>query len=273
MIAKTGERMRKSIKGLLATAVLGSLTMSASAVMTITSTREIGSGTAQPNGLANFDIIRFYAKFDNATTEGAAGAIGLQSVKATLTTPDGTFKFRTVDLDGSPVDDNDTAIANDYDVQLSKTNKSTARTSLTAVGTAIRAWDFNNSGAGDPDATFTVTGLFPTGNTNANPGPPPNYQNLKEFRVEGALLNPAGRTAADTQAKVASVGSAAKNAGALFAIAVVPHDATVTALYDLAADKGDHSIGSETNFAPEPGTFALLGLGVIGAMARRGRKA
>jgi hypothetical protein len=268
--------MSKGIKGLLAGAVLGTVTTSANAAMIVTSTRDPGTGTAQPNGLDGYDIVRFFAKFDATSPEGLAGAIGLQSVKATLNflpiNKTSTFKFRTVDLDGAPVDENDTPIANDFDVQLTKTNKTTARTSTSAVGTTIRAWDFNNNG--DPDATFTVTGLSPTGNTNANPGIPPNYTNVREFSVEGALLNPVGRTAADTHAKVANAATAARNAGALFAIAVVPTGADVQLTYDLAADKGDHTVGVWYDpFDPEPSTFGLLAVGAAGVLTRRSCRA
>jgi len=260
------------------------MTLSASAAFIVTAVRQAGT-----NGNAGNDIIKFYAKFDAATSpEGLAGAIGLQSVKATLSTPDSNgFIFRMVNLDGSPVnEDTGTADPNDADVQLTQTPKNTTRSSVsTLIGTTIRAWDFNNADKGGilpNDADFTVAALLPSGNRNPNAGPPPAYTNLKSFRVEGALLNPqtdptmppvTQRVGADTNAKVANALTAADNVGAIFAIAVVKPGALVQADYILSPDQGPATTGTLINGVPEPATFGHFSVAGVGLLARRRRKA
>jgi len=267
------------VKSILAAAVVsGMMTMSASAAFTVTSVRSLGTNANSGN-----DIIKFYAKYDSvASPEAVAGALGLQGVKATLTTTDSTgFIFRMVNLDGSPQDPDTLVVEpNDADVLATQTPKTTARSSVSsAIGSTIRVWDFNNNAALPGDAAFNAASVTPSQNTNPNPGPAPAYVNLKSFRVEGVLLNPQSadhtqqRAGTDTNAKVANAALAAPDTGAIWAIAVVKHGAPVTADYILTPDQGGVTTGSISDPAPEPATIGLLSVGAIGVLARRRRKA
>jgi len=285
--AKGEKRMRKHFKKMLATAALaaGLSTLSASAEMIISFTKQAGTGTpsgTDPNGNEGFDVYRFYAKFDaTSSSEATAGAKGLQSASVTLTTDAATgFRFRLIDADGN-------GIKNDVDNTGVQADKDLIKTTNDGrVGSMIRAFDFNNA-EGDPrlsdDAAFNVTAFSPTGNrrnSSTVATPPANYVNRKSFRVEGALLNPATdptdppaatRTGTDINAKVLNAAGAGPGVGALFAIAVVPAGSFVSADYDLAADKGGHTIGSIAT--PEPTALGFIGLAGMGLLARRRRMA
>jgi len=108
----------------------------------------------------------------------------------------------------------------------------------------------------DPSLVYTAT-------PNSDPTQTYNNINVKSFRVEGAYLN-------GTNAPTANTGQ-----GVIFAIAVVPTGATVSVSGLIAGDTaGDKTLPTTTSAgAPEPGTFAVLGIGAIGALTRRRRKA
>jgi len=262
---------------LLAAAVLGFAGFTAEAAIQVNSTRsEITSGD-----LAGFDIVRFFGGFDAGDLLGVSPTASdtdkphaLQSVKVNLTT-DRNFKFLT----GQFNPPNNGAANPDIDLFGLQTDDATYRTGTSIANDSIGTGIFIH----DPDGgfgEFSVQGVSVDGvsrgvgapNSSTTNNPTAIFGSAKSFRVEAFQQSPAGGVGGDPAAKVAGF-SNGKGQGALFAVAIVPHGATVTADGTLAPDKGNQADFAETNAVPEPSTFALLGVGVAGLMSRRRRQA
>lgn len=240
--------MRVGIKSLLAGAVIGLTTLSASAEIIITSTRTAGSGAS--NGL---DIVRFFAAFSPTSPEGTAGAGGLQSVNVTLESS-GNMKFKTSDFDFDGELDIDTTAATISDA-VARTNNTTN------TGTFIRV---------PVTSSFVVVGSSPSGSRSDTDGdmspdtePTQTFAAVKSFRIEGFQSS-----GFDAQAKTANAGQV--GAGALFAVAVVPTGSTVRAFGGVAGDKGATTF---FDTVPEPTSLALVGGLAMGLLGRRRRNA
>jgi hypothetical protein len=254
--------MKAGIKQLLAAAVVGLSGVSANAAMTITSTRVPGTGD-----LAGFDIVRFFAAAAENGPEKAAGTTGLFVANVELSTPT-TFKFLT----GQFAPPNNGAANPDVDLFGAQSEDTQVRTTTEGYGTYI--------GLRDPDFDpFFVAGLkadgvdvgASKGNSSATNNPSQFFANVKSFRVEGVVNNTAGTVSGDPQVFSSSVGQ--KGAGAIFAVAVVPTNATARAIGEVGGNAGPTTTFDETNAIPEPGTFGLLGLTVGGMLMRRRRQA
>jgi len=292
--------MRKTT--LLAVAAGVALTGSvANAAITVSSTRGLGTGANSA-----FDIVRFFVKTTPGSPEDTS--TGLQSAAVTLnvfaqpnsiSNPTFHFKFLDQNADSFP----------DWD-PTGKSSAgggglvSSALTNTTTIGSfvGVRPYDkpSNQQGSFDPPPG---AGLYPTPDAPASGGftaghqPPQQsfdadgggalgddpgdinpitlYQDkLKSFRVEGfnSTTDPSLLTA-----------DANGGRGALFAVAVVPHNAAVRAqgiyLPNFSAGGLATSKTDATDFnvvdtgVPEPTSLTLLGIGALGLLGRRRRRA
>lgn len=282
--------MRKATL-LAAAAIIGGLGLSAQADISVTSTRT----TITTGANALFDVIRFYAKISAGGTEVQQGATGLNSAAITMSST-AQFKFGFVDRTGDGLPDWDP-------IRISPVAGTASNSPLTdnaTVNTIIAIRPYDAVAASQGGSITIPTGLYslyPTpnvgdgkaapqdsvdndGSGDVTPGdfdPRHLYQSplvagftdspgLKTFRIEmfNSAVDPA-----------ALPGNANYARGAMFAVAVVPKGAAVTIVGNLAADKGPQTQVSLTDggVAPEPATFGLLGIGAMGFLGRRNRKA
>jgi hypothetical protein len=232
--------------------------------------------TAGTGDLAGFELHRFYAALSPASPEVLAGAHGLQSVKVTLSSNNG-FKYLAGQFAAPPFPMNpdvDIVGANATDDVYRTATTSGDPNAFTGIGTGVFVHDpdfdaFSVQGIavdGTPRTTTAYNATSPTANGSAL------FNNAKSFRVEGFTQNPNPPTAdnpfgGDPQAVTTNV---TPGSGALFAMAIVPAGTNVGIDGILAADKGDTTVFSSV---PEPGSLAFLGLGAMGIMARRRRRA
>jgi len=268
--------MSNRIKALGA-ALVGSVLMasSASAAIFVNSTTTPGTGD-----YAGKDIVRFWAGFDAANSpEALQGASGIQSLKITLTdagtgpfsvgftTPSGIPKKTTANVYGIGIDDPTARTA----------TSSTDNNTFEAFGTAAVVRDPRGNGfspqalaISNDGVTYTSIADPANGTTNPTATNTTLFGNLKGLRVEGFLQNPTTGPAFDASGKVAGFTNA-PGQGSLIAVAVVPHGDLVTAVGQVAGDKGDTSGFAVAS--PEPGTFGVFTIGALGVLARRRRKA
>jgi len=289
--------MKKWTKAVLAMAVMGFATVPAHAVLYFNSQRITGSGA-----LAGKDIIRFYAVFESdptkpdaqesaaITPQTPAGATGILGGSVDMTTSTGAFFFRKVDVDGLP-DDGSGAPPNDFDVFAEKqANYGSFRTSNSAVGTMMRVYNASTltSGSGNfSKSALFLDGVDRTGGNYSgdNDGSAPTgFDNVKHVRLEGILLQTKFGDA-DNNAKIANAfnanaaaqaanGGLGSGLGGIFAIAVFPTGATVTATGIMGANAGPGPTPYTIVAAvPEPGSLALVGGLAVGMLGRRRRKA
>jgi len=274
--------MRNLKKYFVALAAPVLLASSAQAAITVTGTTTPGTGA-----YAGFDILRWFAAFPTNGPEATAGATGLQSVKTTLTIvtdpitktvdsdPTHVFQYVNGQFVGASTPSNpDVAIIGERSDDASSRNLTDPgdAAGFLALGSGVFVHDDGGNG-------FSLQGLFVDGvqkslsafnSSNATTNGLALFKNAKSFRVEGFVPQPGGgATGSDPAAKTAAAGQT--GAGALFAIAVVPHGALVNATGLLAADKGDTQGFDLTIPVPEPGSLTMIGLGAMGLLARRRR--
>jgi len=230
----------------------------------MTISEQITQGTGD---LAGFEIHKFFAAFTPTSIESTAGASRLQSVKATLSSPQ-NFKFNV----GEFFLPNNGAANRDVDIYGEINPDDAALKAGTTLGDGLSTAVFVH----DPDANlFSVQGLFVNG-TN-RPGtfnkssstnfPTTNFASVKTLRIEGFTQSPAGGVGGNPDGKTATAGQI--GAGALFATAIVPTGTVLDIIGSAAADKGP-----VTEFAtPEPGTLGFIGLAATTLLARRRRNA
>jgi len=203
------------------------------------------------------------------------------------------FIFRLANLDADNATDADvnmnpnTTIVNYADgVTPPRTTLPYSQTPTSQnTGTAIRPrgsgenfadWNAQLFIPADPFSKPTVV-TDPDGNViSATPTTTPtdryNNTNVKSFRVEGVYLGPGSSPLANNLNGQPT--GLTPGAGATFAIAVIPHDATLTVSGQLAGDTGQaQTIVPLVIPAPEPGSLALLGVGAAAFLGRRRRKA
>jgi len=243
-------------------------------------------GTARTQSIASgpwagMDQVRFYILNDGANGTGTK----LIGVAAQMTT-DQHFNFRFANLDADSTPDADIQMSETTTIPFHNsdgsepTNRTTAAfsTSATSIntGTAIRPvgsgktnWNAQVFIPTIPESNPTVT-LNPDdgGVETATPTTVTNYNNtnINSFRVEGAYLGP--------QFAVPAGANLNGGLGALFAVAIVPHGASVTMTTSAAGDIGPTlDLPALTNAVPEPATLGLLSLGGMAILGRRRRKA
>jgi hypothetical protein len=268
------KQMRKSTKAILGLAVGAILGFagSANAAISVTSTRTAGTGQ-----YAGQDIVRFFGAFAPGSPEALALATGLQSVKTTLTTP-AQFQYVTGQFalpnNGATNPDVDLFGLNGDDLAYRTGTDKGSTVDGNAIGTGVFVHDPTGN-------AFSVQGLFVDGvskatTANNSGGPATNgfvlFQNAKSVRVEGFVQQPGGGVPGSDPAAL-SPAAGTKGAGALFAVAVVPHLSSVNAQGIVAADKGPSTTFDVTDIVPEPGTLSVIGMGGMALLARRRRKA
>ena len=254
--------MKRQLLQWLFAAVLLHVCAAAKGDIMVTFTLEAGTGEN-----AGYDIIRYFATFhpesflgrpDNPSTPEREGwgATGLQSISVTLqlAAPE-FFKFRFVDENGDGFADADTDSS-------TVANRTTSASNAT-LGTHVRIGPI---GAGawtpvlvEPAGETSVTD--PTTGELAAPAPETTYAAVKQFRIEGANPN-----APDLSARTVDIWT--PNAGALFAVAVVPPGAFPRVIGQIAADKGPIEY-FELSRIPEPAGAGVLGLLVLTLRGRR----
>lgn len=271
-------------------------TLARGAITDVYSTRSTGTGAN-----AGFDIVRWFARFTPGSDEDGSG--GLLTAGVTMQA-DKAFKFltynpgsgNTLDLTGgntssrgnngtvTPFNNNNTIAtfiavrkfdaiydptANDGDGQNDQGNFYIAFSAINP-----------STAPGNTQATSPFSGYLYSGTT---PPSDPAKQ-IKEFRVEGTNQASVGTgTLPDPSAKSTDPNG---SRGALFAVAVVPTDTTVRILAaGFIANNRKFALfdagGRETNFGttvfenavPEPGTLSIVGIGILGLLARRSRRA
>jgi len=287
--------MRKTA-AILAAAVLGLAGVSANADILVSSVRSVGVvGSADDK----FDIVRFYAQLSPGGAEVQAGATGLFLAGITMSST-GEFKFGFIDKNSDSIPDWDP-------VRLNATSGGTAASPLTNNSTtstfiAPRPYDKPAANQGDfSDPQKALAAVYPLpfqgdgktpaqasndvdGDGTLSPGdfdPKTIYQSplvqpgspgLKSFRVE------AFNSTLDTSA---APGDPNYARGALFAVAVVPHGASVriqgtqTPNFNggLEANQGNIQQVDFTDGVPEPTSLGLLGVIGAGILGRRSRRA
>jgi hypothetical protein len=265
---REGEIMRAGIAALLATTIV-CIGLAEQAGATIIVTRTLTAGTG---GYAGQDIYRYFAAFSPTSPEAMAGATGLSSIKCTLSIQGaGTFQYTTGQFDGADFPANpdvDVIGGHATDAALRLRNDPGDSNLLTAVGTG--AFVHEDGGFG-----FSFQGLFVDGvgkpltvvnNTGTSNGYN-LFQNAQSIRIEGYIPpGPGGVQASDSSAKTLSAGQ--DGAGALFAVAVVPHNAVLQASGVVAADKGDLTAFP---VMPEPSSVAMVSVAAFGVLLHRRR--
>jgi hypothetical protein len=246
--------------------------------------------TSGPNAGQGLDYIQVRALNDGVGGTGTKLLGTGITLDATAANPaDQRFIFRFANLDPDAVLDADVTMSAGATFNYSDGAGNQTRTqssqafSTSAVspnaGTAIRPrgtgenladWNAQLFIPGPPrsDPTFTNdpvdSGLIVDSSVTPTKNPSALYNNtsIKQFRVEGVYLGPGSSPLANT------------GTGALFATAIVPSLTTVTVTGQLAGDIGQAQLIAPFVIpAPEPGSLALLGLGVVGFLGRRRRNA
>jgi hypothetical protein len=247
--AINGEKKMR-VKLLAAGAVLALVGSSAHANFIVTGKRDPATGAGVPAG---YEMIRWFAVNDGVGGSGNQ----LQSVDATMSidlnkSPNGKFfvNFQDADNDGAP----DANFTGGGSFIISNPPGSYIRVggALTFGTTFVPPGAFS-----DPDGTGAPT-------VNPLPQDNPAFANVKSFRVAGA--NTTGPVLATT----------AQNAGlgAQFAAAIVPAGTVVNFSGFIAGKVGPNNLTfTATDPVPEPTTVGLLGVGAVGLLSRRRRKA
>ncbi|MDB5323061.1 MAG: hypothetical protein JWN40_4692 [Phycisphaerales bacterium] len=273
--------MRSNVKSILAAMVVLLLLSSSSfAAILVNSTVTPGTGD-----YAGFDIIRYFAGFDAATSDEATqGAKGVQTLSIKMsTTGTGTFKVGFTSASGFPprttanVYGQTFGTSSQSDAILRSASSSTDQATYEAFGSMGSLRDPLNNGfsvqaleISSDGTTFTPVADKVNGIQNPTAVNQAMFGNLKGLRVDGFLQNPPGSTAFDPTAKTAAFTNA-PGQGALIGLVVVPHGQAVRAQGSIQADRGGPSF-FDTAGVPEPTSIGLLCIGAVGILGRRRTK-
>lgn len=233
--------MKRSLLAVGAAVLLGAGVANADFI--VTSTRTAGTGALQ-----GFDVVKFFGQNDG--TGGTAGSTKLQSVSLTMSVDTGNLKLDFRDLDGDAVND-----ANILGSGVAAGSPTGTYIRPGGIATFNAVLVEPGGGSSDPDGDGTA---------NSDPSTDPKFTSqLKSIRVDG-FQPPANAPAAGTAP------------GAQFAAAIVPTGNAVHMVGSIAGEAGSAVPVNYTdpgNNIPEPASLSLVGLGALGFLGRRSRKA